>query len=32
VWGAFADNAASLALARRLGFQPAARLVSSIRP
>lgn len=32
VWGALADNHASLGLARRLGFVPEARLVSFERP
>lgn len=32
VWGAFDENAPSLGLARRLGFEPAARLASFVRP
>jgi hypothetical protein len=32
VWGAMDENAPSLGLARRLGFEPAARLASFVRP
>lgn len=32
MWGAFDENTASLALAARLGFEPAAGLVSFARP
>ena len=32
VWGAFDENTASLGLAARLGFEPAARLTSFVRP
>ena len=32
VWGAVEENAASLGLAARLGFEPAARLASFVRP
>lgn len=32
VWGAFDENTASLGLAAKLGFEPAARLTSFVRP
>jgi predicted GNAT family acetyltransferase len=32
VWGALEENAPSMTLAARLGFEPAARLTSFVRP